>query len=35
MFLVFKPSLFQKNVLEGLQGLGDAFNEEKKIKNPS
>ena len=27
MFLFFEPSLVQKKVLEGLQGLGDVFNE--------
>ena len=29
MFLFFEPSLVQKKVLEGFQGLGDAFNENK------
>ena len=29
MFLFFEPNLIQKKVLEGLQGVGGAFNENK------
>ena len=32
MFLIFEPSLVQKKVLEGLQRLGDAFNENKTFE---
>ena len=32
MFLFFEPSLVQKKVLEGLQRLGDAFNENKTLE---
>ena len=29
MFLFFEPSLIQKKVLEGVQGVEGAFNENK------
>ena len=32
MLLFFEPSLVQKKVLEGLEGVGDAFNENKTFK---
>ena len=32
MFVFFEPSLVQKKVLEGLQRLGDAFNENKTLE---
>ena len=32
MFLFFEPSLVQKKALEGLQVLGDVFNENKTSK---
>ena len=31
MFLFFEPSLVQEKVLEGIQGLRDAFNENETL----